>query len=424
MYRFFLSTTLLLFTLLFSSSTLFAFTFTLGANTVGTPTSGTVVIDFIDGDGLDNSSATINNLSAPASFFDGTFSEPTPGEFTVDDSGFFSSLYIDLVDIYSGFSFDFDATFSDPGMFGFPDSMVVSLLDEFYFPLFPTSDPTGADALAVMSFMGTDIYELNGFTVSITETNNAPVPEPSTWVLLSIGLIGLFYMRRRKINPVLPIVLLMFFSLPAHAAFENVTANVSIERSPLVYSRTSQTFNSVVKITNISENIINSPMFIVVTNIPETVSVNNAVSLSAEGSPIVSVPVYSEGLAPGQSVEDFIVKFHNPNRVRFTAGFTVMAGRGDLPPNPGTAGNETLQGVDSNGNGVRDDIEIYIDLNYGDQPKVKEGLTQYAHTVQNGIVATNQQDSIQAANAQTRAIECLMYIDQRAKPQRRSNLKL
>jgi len=35
----------------------------------------------------------------------------------------------------------------------------------------------------------------------------------------------------------------------------------------------------------------------------------------------------------------------------------------NLPPDPGPAGDETIEGVDVNENGVRDDIERWIGLN-------------------------------------------------------------
>ncbi len=388
------------------------YTFSLTADSLGSPTAGVVAIDFIDGDGLSNSFATIDNLSSPASIYDGSFVESSPGTYSVDDTLFFSSLYIDLADVYAGFSFDVDVTLADPGLVGFPDSLVFSLLDEYYVPLFSTSDPTGADALAVMSFSGAETYLTGGFTVSIAENQSTPVPESGTIILFGLGLGCLVFFRRKNFRGIgLALVLLVMSSVPSHAAFEDVTSFVSIQRSPLVYSRATKTFNSVVTATNTSEHTINSPMFLVFTNVPETVSVNNAISLTAEGYPIVSLPVPPEGLTPGQTTENFVVKFHNPTRAQFTAGFVVMAGRDGLPPDPGAEGKITLQGVDSNGNGVRDDIEIYIELKYGDLLNLKEGLNQFAHTVQNGLTATTKEGSMQAADSQTRAIECLMYLD-------------
>ncbi len=47
------------------------------------------------------------------------------------------------------------------------------------------------------------------------------------------------------------------------------------------------------------------------------------------------------------------------NSTSTTAEVLVIDGY-TLPPDPGEAGKETLLGIDSNANGVRDDVEIYI----------------------------------------------------------------
>jgi len=44
----------------------------------------------------------------------------------------------------------------------------------------------------------------------------------------------------------------------------------------------------------------------------------------------------------------------------------------DLPPDPGVAREETIEGVDSNANGVRDDLELAIFAAYPDIPNGTE----------------------------------------------------
>ncbi len=57
-----------------------------------------------------------------------------------------------------------------------------------------------------------------------------------------------------------------------------------------------------------------------------------------------------------------------------------------LPPDPGLAGKTTVEGVDSNNNGFRDDVERYIALNY---PELSEEqnlwLNRYASRLQDAI---------------------------------------
>lgn len=56
---------------------------------------------------------------------------------------------------------------------------------------------------------------------------------------------------------------------------------------------------------------------------------------------------------------------------------------GDLPPEPDAAtNNATLAGVDSNQNGIRDDVERAIYIKYKSTPKVAIAMLQYAKALQ------------------------------------------
>lgn len=85
----------------------------------------------------------------------------------------------------------------------------------------------------------------------------------------------------------------------------------------------------------------------------------------------------------------------------------------NLPPDPGPAGDATLEGVDANNNGVRDDIERWIALNYRDSEKTRQALTQTFYTFQNFMVHARQGDRDAVYNDMTalqRSSECLHYI--------------
>lgn len=82
-----------------------------------------------------------------------------------------------------------------------------------------------------------------------------------------------------------------------------------------------------------------------------------------------------------------------------------------LPPDPGPAGKATLAGIDSNGNGVRDDVERYIAINHQDSAKVRAALMQFAVVVQVELIdSTDKQKSIQHANEAGKAIDCMVYV--------------
>jgi hypothetical protein len=54
----------------------------------------------------------------------------------------------------------------------------------------------------------------------------------------------------------------------------------------------------------------------------------------------------------------------------------------NLPPDPGAAGEQTLLGIDSDSDGVRDDIQRYIHLTYPDDKLIRASLREYAKQFQ------------------------------------------
>ena len=84
-----------------------------------------------------------------------------------------------------------------------------------------------------------------------------------------------------------------------------------------------------------------------------------------------------------------------------------------LPPDPGPAGEATLEGVDVNGNGIRDDIERWIYLTYPDSETLRRALIQEYYPMQNMIIHGHQQDRDSVYNdmdAMQRSSECLFYV--------------
>ncbi len=65
-----------------------------------------------------------------------------------------------------------------------------------------------------------------------------------------------------------------------------------------------------------------------------------------------------------------------------TLKMTITVG---LPPDPGAAGNATLAGIDSYGDGVRDDVQRYIGLTYPQSAKERAALTQAAMAMQDEL---------------------------------------
>ena len=90
-------------------------------------------------------------------------------------------------------------------------------------------------------------------------------------------------------------------------------------------------------------------------------------------------------------------------------------GGGDqLPPDPGEAGKATLTGVDSDGDGLRDDIQRYIALTYPDSQKTRAALRQYTFALNKVMLESPDEESaLNNTELIHRASECLWYIHSR-----------
>ncbi|WAR46830.1 M23 family metallopeptidase [Methylomonas rapida] len=294
----------------------------LSATTSSTPTAGIAVMDFIDGDGVSGSSVVIRELSVLPSIIDGSVTQVNQGEYLFTDNQVISSLFFDLTDVYAGFNFIIDSSLVDPGIQGFPDALTLSILNLNGTPLFTTADPRGADSLLVLSANTKEVYAPSGFTISLTSPNS--VPEPNTLLLLIIGTIGYYVTRQMR----LLIALLAFLGLASTTTQANptdVTAQVSIVSAPLVYNRTTQTFDGLVTVRNVGSSTLQPSVFLVVSGLPNSVSVYNATNFSPEGKPMLSLPVTASGLAPGQAIKNFGIKFRNPGNLRFTPSFNLLS---------------------------------------------------------------------------------------------------
>lgn len=83
-----------------------------------------------------------------------------------------------------------------------------------------------------------------------------------------------------------------------------------------------------------------------------------------------------------------------------------------FPPDPGEAGKATVEGIDSNNNRVRDDLERYIALTHRDSARMRAALMQSAIALANQLTARDsEQQSVFAAGEVTKANECLNYVD-------------
>jgi len=84
----------------------------------------------------------------------------------------------------------------------------------------------------------------------------------------------------------------------------------------------------------------------------------------------------------------------------------------NLPPDPGAAGKATLAGIDSDGDGVRDDVQRWIALTYPNSQKIRAALRQRTKTMQRFLLdVTNLAQAYVDATQMDNDYDCLSYID-------------
>jgi hypothetical protein len=82
-----------------------------------------------------------------------------------------------------------------------------------------------------------------------------------------------------------------------------------------------------------------------------------------------------------------------------------------LPPDPGVNGLMSIQGIDSDGDGVRDDVQRYVALSYPSSAKARASLTQVTTAVQALLMGANGPGSIANMVSLGHALECSAAIN-------------
>ncbi len=84
-----------------------------------------------------------------------------------------------------------------------------------------------------------------------------------------------------------------------------------------------------------------------------------------------------------------------------------------LPPDPGVAGKATIAGIDSDGDGVRDDVQRLIIFSAPDSARHREALKEQAVAIQHALLSQTDQQATDAGVAEIDSIECLDYLGKR-----------
>ena len=185
----------------------FAVAYDISINTAAlVGTSAPLAFDFIAG-GASANTATVTGFTTDGSLGSalttGAVSGALPGAVTLTTPGLFFNEYLSNLQLGTGVSFSLTTTVTGPSGLAFPDQFSFFLLNAGTgVPLFPTTDPTGAGALFALTLDGSpsgilSVYSGGPLSWTMSASPAAAVPEPSTWLLLLPGIVGLWAWRRR-----------------------------------------------------------------------------------------------------------------------------------------------------------------------------------------------------------------------------------
>jgi hypothetical protein len=104
----------------------------------------------------------------------------------------------------------------------------------------------------------------------------------------------------------------------------DVSDKVGLSFSGLGLNRYTNTFDTTATLTNLSGVTISAPLALAVTGISQaSVTLANAAGLTADGHPYVNVPLATGRFEPGARVTGVVLKYNNPNRVKFLSTHAV-----------------------------------------------------------------------------------------------------
>ncbi|MBK8276759.1 MAG: hypothetical protein IPK92_13280 [Nitrospira sp.] len=96
----------------------------------------------------------------------------------------------------------------------------------------------------------------------------------------------------------------------------DASSRVSVSKSGLTFNRVSQTFDTLMTVTNTSSSALTGPVVIVVETQPSSVTVANSTGTLFDGRTYISASL--KDLAPGATISNIVVKFKNPTRATFS----------------------------------------------------------------------------------------------------------
>jgi hypothetical protein len=162
-----------------------------------------LIFDFIDG-GSPSNTVSISGFASDATLgavsTQGDVAGTLADTVTMTDTSFFNEYFARLT-LGNTISFYLNATANAPDAASIPDALSIFLFDNGEGRvMFPTTDPTGANALLLFEIDGSDqgtmsVYSAPGGEAIVTAVG---APEPSSLLLVGLGASALLRRRLRR----------------------------------------------------------------------------------------------------------------------------------------------------------------------------------------------------------------------------------
>lgn len=175
----------------------------------------------------------------------------------------------------------------------------------------------------------------------------------------------------------------------------DVTSMVLLAQDRLAYDRLSKQSYLNISVKNTSQNTIVTPIKVVVDSVtPLSVTVANADGATIDGKPYFWYSMSTGNVLPGSQTAAKSWKFLNQTAVKFSYATHVVApgiieivNGITIPPAPDVTTNKaSIAGVDSNGDGLRDDVERVIAQEFGVNIELYAKAKIFATTLQAAII--------------------------------------
>lgn len=114
-----------------------------------------------------------------------------------------------------------------------------------------------------------------------------------------------------------------------HAAAVDVSGQMTLTKSGLVLNRTTNTFNQVVRLNNVSKKTLEAPVFLAISGLPAGVTLKGSTSqiplttANATNTQYLAIPA-PVGFEPGAGI-DILLQFENPKRISISYSLKIYA---------------------------------------------------------------------------------------------------